>query len=937
MQALLVTTDRNTRQHIETFFAGRQVAVTTCEHPSLALEHVDTYFNFVFLDLVGEVDLNLEVCRALRRRHGSKSYIFALPTAENPEAMRPALEAGADDYLLKPIHASALQLRLAIGQRRLASQRHIERGEKRFRTLVETMNEGLFEVNEEGVIEFANSRLSKITGYTLGELIGESADDLLVDPMVRERLPGQTLLGSGTGSEEYSIPLKTKTGEPVWVNLVAAPLPSKEVGREGSVGLVDDITEVRNAEEELRYREQYFRVLLENSSDLITIVDLDGRILYQSLSSETLLGWPADKLVGHAIFDYLHPEDRQRLEAGLSAALGDGEDNASVELRFRHQSDAWRHVESVCNNLVDNPVVGGVVITSRDVTERRQAEKALERERALFQQLFRNSPDGIVILDPQDRIVDANTAFVDLFQFPVDDLKGKPLSEFIVPDNLMEEAEELSQQVAAQQNVEAETVRKRQDGSEVDIAILGYPIGFADNHIGAFAIYSDITERKAAERQLFHDASHDALTGLPNRSLLLKRLKLDLRRSKQRPDYLFAVLFIDLDGFKGINDTLGHGAGDEVLVEVAHRLQSCLRPGDTTARLGGDEFTLILEEINEPLDAVRVAERVLAALSRPFVLAGQEETISGSIGITYSSSGYDDVDDLMRDADTAMYRAKSRGKACYEIFDAEMQKNETQRRELEEDLAQAIREGELELHYQPVVSLDSRRLLGFEALIRWRHPEHGLLRPKKLIPLCEATGLIIPLGRWVLRQACLQIADWQQRFPENDGTSISINLSPQELIHAEFLDHLDQVLSETGIHPGLIGLEIREQQLVGISTAFADLLWQLHRRGVRLIVDHFGVGDSSLRSLQRFPFEALKVDALLVEDMPEGSDTHEIVRAAIALGESLGLQVIAEGVESKEQRQRLEKLMLPCAQGFLFSAPLVSEEATELIAEPPPW
>ncbi len=937
MQALLVTTDRTTRQQIESFFAGRQVEVSTFEHPSLALEHVDSLYNFVFLDLVGDVDLTLEVCRVVRQHHGNKSYIFALPTAERPEAMRQALEAGVDDYLLKPVHPSALQLRLAIGQRRLATQRQVERGEKRFRTLVETMNEGLFEVNEQGIIEFANSRLSKLTGYTLDELIGQSADHLLVDPMVRERLPGQTLLGSGTGSEEYSIPLKTKTGEPVWVNLVAAPLPGRDLGADGSVGVVDDITEMRNVEEELRYREQYFRILLESSSDLITIVDLDGRVLYQSLSSETMLGWRADDLVGSSIFDLVHGDDRQQLEDSLSAALGDNGDAASTELRLKHQSEDWRHVESVFNNLVDNPVVGGVVVTSRDVSERRRVELALERERALFQQLFRNSPAGIVILDPEDQVLDANRAFVDLFQFQVDELRGKGLEEDLVPAAQRQEAAELTQQVMAQQNVEVETVRKRKDGSEVDVAILAYPIGFADQHIGAFAIYSDITERKAAERQLFHDASHDALTGLPNRSQLRQRLELDLRRSHRRPEVLFAVLFIDLDGFKSINDNLGHAAGDEVLVEVAHRLQACVRPGDTTARLGGDEFTLVLEDIREPSDAVRVAERVLASLRRPFLLSGQEESISGSIGITYSSGGYESVDDLMHDADTAMYRAKSRGKACYEIFDKELQKHATQRQELEDDLAEAIREGQLELHFQPVVTMANKRLLGFEALVRWRHPLHGLLMPARLIPLCEEAGLIVPLGRWVLRRACQQIADWQERFPEHDGTGISINLSPQEVIHADFLTNLDEELAASGIHPSLLGLEIREQQLIGISSSLSDLLWQLHSRGIRLIVDHFGVGDTSLRALQRFPFETLKVDATLVEDMPEGGDVHEVVRAAIALGESLGLQVVAEGIESKEQYQRLEKLGLPCAQGYLFAAPLVAEEATELISEPPPW
>lgn len=948
MQALIVTTDRTTRQQIESFFAGRQVTVTACEHPSLALEKIGQFFHFVFLDLVGEVDLTLEVCRAVRAKHGTKSYIFALPTAERPEAMRAALEAGVDDYLLKPVHGSALKLRLAIGQRRLGQTRHIERSEKRYRTLVETMNEGLFEVNEKGVIEYANSRLSKITGYTLAELVGQSADDLLVDPMVRERLPGQTLLGSGTGSEEYSIPLKTQTGEPVWVNLVAAPMPSPEGGRDGSVGVVEDISEVRNAEEELRYREQYFRILLESSSDLITIVDLDSRILYQSLSSKSLLGRPADKLVGSDVHDLLHPEDGLKLDAGLSAALSDGTDGASVQLRLRQRSDgegqgtgdetdeSWRYVESVFNNLVDNPVVGGIVITSRDITDRRQAEQALERERALFQQLFRNSPAGIVILDPEDRVVDVNTAFVDLFQFGPDELKGKSLSDRIVPKALLEEAEALSQQVFEEQNVDLETVRQRKDGSEVDIAILAYPVGFADQHIGAFAIYSDITERKAAERQLFHDASHDALTGLPNRSLFLKRLELDLRRSRQRTDFLFAVLFIDLDGFKGINDTLGHAAGDELLIEVAHRLQGCLRPGDTTARLGGDEFTLILEGLREPQDAIRVAERVLGSLSRPFLLAGEEASISGSIGITYST-GYEDVDDIVRDADAAMYRAKSRGKACYEIFDQAMQKSDDARQELQDELAAAIREGTLELHFQPVVSLTHRRLQGFEALVRWRHPEQGLLRPRKIIPLSEDAGLIIPLGHWVLRRACQQIADWERRFPEEDGIGISINLSPQEAAHPDFLDELDRVLKDTGIHPAQLAIEIQEQQLIGISSNVSSLLWQLHQRGVRLIVDQFGVGDSSLRALQRYPFDSLKVDAKLVEDMPEGSDTHEMVRAAIAVGDSLGIQVVAEGIETEDQCKRLAKLGLPSVQGYLFSAPLVAEEATELIAQPPPW
>ncbi len=941
MVQVLILADRATQQQLEEFFLRREYGVELCDSAAAARAAVDSRsYPFVVLDLAGDPEAALEICRRIRARPDSRAtYILTLPAEETPRAMRAALAAGADDYLLKPIREAALQLRLAIGQRRLASRtgagERLERSERRYRTLAATMNEGFFQVDERGIIEFANSRLSEITGYTQDELVGERADDLLVADAVRRRLPGQTLLGIGTGSESYSIPLQAKSGEELWVNLTAAPLPSVESRGHGTVGLVEDVSDQRSAEEGMRHREEYFRVLMENASDLITLIDPDGRILYQSRSSEPLLGWKAAELVGRDFGDFLPEEDRERFAATLEAAAGEAGGSAKVELRFRHRSGNWRTLESLCNNLVDNPVVGGVALTSRDMTEHRRVEAALKRERAFFEQLFRNSPSGIVILDRSERVVDVNRAFVDLFQYEVAELAGKPLHDFIVPDDLRDEAGQLSELVTAHQSVERETVRRRKDGTRVDVAILAYPIELQGRRIGGFGLYNDITERKKAERKLFYDAFHDSLTGLPNRTLLTERLERDLRRARRRPDYQFALLFLDLDRFKAINDNLGHAAGDELLKEVAERLQECLRPGDTTARLGGDEFTVILEDIPNSFEAARIAERMLAALARPFVLGGQEQLTSVSIGIAFSSTGYTRVDDLMRDADLAMYRAKSRGRGCYEIFDSDMHSSEVERLRLQRELTTALAEDQLVLYYQPLIALSTGSIVGFEALVRWLHPQRGLRLPAELIPACRETGLVAIVGRWVLAEACRQLVAWQRRFPGSDAVQASVNLSLDEVTDPFFLEELDRIVGETGVKPATLSLEFAEE-VTAIDGA-AHLMWEIDRRGFRLAIDDFGTGRTSLDALHRLPISSIKVDRSFVELMHPGGSEAEVVRAAAALGASLGLGVVAEGVESAEQLERLRALGVGFAQGYLFSPPLPAAEAEVLIAEDRRW
>ncbi|MEM9555689.1 MAG: EAL domain-containing protein [Acidobacteriota bacterium] len=939
MKALVVVADPADQRTIEETFARRDHSIHICSTADEALQIVASDWTpYVFVDLDAEADA-VAVIRAVRAHHGGRTWVLTLTSRELPSALRPALEAGADDYLPRPVQGSTLQLKLAIGERALSKRRRrstlndsLDLAERRFRTLVETMHEGLFQVDAGGRIASANSRLSQLTGYTLDELLGQRADDLLVDEELLSRLPGQTLLGGGVGSEEYSIPLQTKAGAERWVKLVGAPLPGDDGG---SFGVVQDISEQRAAEEGLRQREEYFRGLLESSSDLISIADLETRVLYQSRSAERILGVEPEAMVGTSLLDRMHDDDRERFAAAMERALQAPGSTESVQTRFRHESGEWRMLDSLLKNLVDNPVLGGVLITSRDVTERRKVEAALKRERAFFRLLFENSPAGIVILDAQHRVVEANASFVDLFQHEVASLADRPLNEIIVPEEAREEAEELERLVGSGQSVARETTRLRRDGSSVDVSILAFPIELGGRRIGVYGIFTDITERKNAERQLFHDAFHDALTGLPNRSLLLERLERDLRRAKRREDYAFAVLFLDLDGFKEINDTHGHGAGDAFLIEVARRLEACLRPGDTVARLGGDEFMVILEDIKEVSGATEVGDRILASLATPFALEAQEVQSSGSIGIAFSSTGYTSVDALIGDADLAMYRAKERGKACYEIFDAAMAETATARRDLEDGLRDAFAEHRLELHYQPILSLRDGSLTGFEALARWRHPDRGLLDAAEWIPATGDAGMLAELDAWTLEHAAARLADWTARFGDRDNLSLSVNLSVAEVLRDGLVERLEALRRQYEFHPSSLVLEMSERDLMCLGAEIEKPLWRLHRFGIRLWLDDFGTGASPLGLLHRLPFDALKVDRSFVDEIAPGDESIEVLRAARSLGEALGLTVIAEGVESPDQLRQLRRLGLHRAQGYHLGQPLNAEEAEKRLLRTP--
>jgi diguanylate cyclase (GGDEF)-like protein len=448
---------------------------------------------------------------------------------------------------------------------------------------------------------------------------------------------------------------------------------------------------------------------------------------------------------------------------------------------------------------------------------------------------------------------------------------------------------------------------------------------------------SDLTLKRQTQEHLLYSTLHDSLTGLPNRSLLIERLRHAMRRAARHPDNLFAVLFLDLDRFKDINDNLGHFAGDELLRAVARRLEACIRPEDTVARLSGDEFAILLESITDTSDAGRVAERIEEALSFPINLAGAEVTTSVSMGIVTSSMAHDQPDQILRSADMAMYRAKAAGRARYEMFDRAMHTDALERLRLETDLRRAVELSEFVLHYQPVVSLRTGRVTGLEALVRWQHPERGLVHPMDFIPVAEETGLIVPIGKWVLAEALRQIAEWQKAHPRKDPLTIGVNLSVKQFSQPDLADQIRHAIELTAVAPSSLCLEITEAAIIEKGRAAVSMLSRIRELGVQVYLDDFGTGYSSLSYLHGLPIDAIKIDRAFVSSMDTDDKNLRLVRTILTLAEIVGVRAEAEGISTSEQLRELRALNCEQGQGYLFSAPITRDAVNEVLSANPVW
>lgn len=449
--------------------------------------------------------------------------------------------------------------------------------------------------------------------------------------------------------------------------------------------------------------------------------------------------------------------------------------------------------------------------------------------------------------------------------------------------------------------------------------------------------FQDITQRKTEEERLIHNVFHDALTGLPNRTLFMDRLKLATERARRRKDQVFAVLFVDLDGFKAINDSMGHIMGDQLIIQIARRLKACLRTTDTIARLGGDEFTILLEDLSNQHESLGIVERLQRELMLPFKLGPSDVQVTASIGVTWSNPKYERAEEILRDADIAMYRAKSSGKACYHIFENEQRPPQLEAVNLGNHLEGAVERGELLLHYQPIVSLETGKLHAFEALVRWRHPQHGLISPVDFIPLAEEKGAILEIGTWAIREACLQLKRWQQKFPLHSSLAVTVNLSSKQFTQPNLIDQVIEILQDADVNPRTLKLEITESVVMENYGTATVLLQQLRALGIELVIDDFGTGYSSLSYLHRLPISWLKIDKSFIKDIAEERERGEIVKTIIALARSLDIRVVAEGVETLDQLAALWRLKCYAAQGFLFSKPAEAETAETLLALTNQW
>ncbi len=446
-----------------------------------------------------------------------------------------------------------------------------------------------------------------------------------------------------------------------------------------------------------------------------------------------------------------------------------------------------------------------------------------------------------------------------------------------------------------------------------------------------------LSDRDVSEQKLRHQSVHDSLTGLPNRALFMKRLADATQRARRGQDGLFAVLFLDVDGFKLVNDSMGHHVGDEMLVAIARRLEQCVRGGDIVARLGGDEFAILLERISDVRDAAMVAERVQEALHAPLSIGGYEHATSASIGVALSSGASEQPEYVLRSADIAMYRAKNSGRGRYEMFDRAMHAEALTRLQIETDLRHAFERDEFFLHYQPIIALADGRITGVEALVRWRHFERGVVSPATFVPVAEDTGLVVPLGRWVLREACRQAVSWQGHGRDGTPFAISVNLSVREFAQPDLVRAVSAILDETGLSPTALRLEITESAIIGQKHPAIETVEQLRALGVAIHLDDFGTGYSALSYLHRLPLDAVKVDRAFTSSIDQEERPLHVVRAIISLAHAIGLEVVAEGVTNARQLELLRSMGCDLAQGFIFSRPCNTQEIDALLATAPRW
>ena len=835
------------------------------------------------------------------------------------------------------LFATALSLLIAAGaglsvhrdsSRRALAEGALQESERKYRTLIQGVREyAILMLGPRGEIRSWNPGAERMTGCTHEEVTGHNFSFFFSPDDVERGRPEEILgLAAASGQYEEQGMRVRKNGSRFLVHASYTASWDHNGQLRGFSVISRDLSESK--ESEARYRG-----LLEAAPDAMVVVNQSGEIVLLNVQAEKQFGYRRDELVGQKVKNIIPEGFAERLIAdgtrsaaeALAQQIGTG-----IELNGRRKDGSEFPIEIMLSPLES---AEGILVTAaiRDISVRKTAEEHLAQMEGRYRGLLEAAPDAMVVVDQGGDIVLLNVQAEKQFGYRRDELIGqkvkniipKGFAERLIADALRSAEDALAQQIGTG----IELNGRRKDGSEFPIEIMLSPLEGAEGVLVTAAI-RDITTRKKAEALMIHSSEHDFLTGLPNRMLLSDRVNQAIRMALRHKRKV-AVLFLDLDGFKHINDSLGHPTGDKLLQSVGKRLVDCVRGSDTVSRQGGDEFVVLLSEEEESEDASVTAKRMLRAVAEAHFIDQHDLHVTCSVGVSiYPDDGLN-AETLIKNADTAMYQAKENGRQTYQYFKPTMNVRAVERQSLEESLRRALERQEFVVHYQPKINLKTGRISGAEALLRWTHPTRGPVPPGQFIPVAEDCGLILPIGTWVLRQACQQAQAWVDAgLPL--GT-MAVNISAMQLRNESFLEGVFAILQDTRLDPRLLELELTESVLMKHAESTASILTALRERGVQVAVDDFGTGYSSLSYLRKFPIDALKIDQSFVGQITTVPDEIIIVKAVIGLGRSLKLRVVAEGVETQEQLAFLQAHQCDEAQGYYFSRPVLPEQFAKLL------
>jgi diguanylate cyclase (GGDEF)-like protein/PAS domain S-box-containing protein len=837
-------------------------------------------------------------------------------------------------------------------------------------SIFNSLTDAIVVVNTEMTIERLNPAALKLTGFVENDLIGRSVTELTANKRIAEKFLSRTINGTEVAGrfETYCI---NKAGHRSPISVSASKIFDPSSGQDKIVLIARDITKRKRLETESRVISRIIRGVT-STANLDELLSLIHRSIRKVVSAENFfvaLYDPDTELLSMQFFvdKYDEMPPPSRVGRSFSAyVFRTGEpllcsDELAKEMIARGDVEAVGTDSPIWLGVplkTPNGPIGVLVVqdyedrnkySAHDVEfltsvadqialaiERKQAEDALRRSQERFELVTRATSDAIWDWNLETDELWWNEGFQKLFGYKGDEV-GTDVDSWMQrlhPQDRDRVVDDIHRHIESGKNKWTDEYRfKRRDGSYAFVIDRGYVVHDADRKpVRMLGSMMDVSERKVLEEQLTHQALHDPLTKIANRVLFRDRV--DHALSKQRRDNSkLAVLFLDLDNFKSVNDSIGHGAGDKLLIAVAQRLQDCLRTSDTAARLGGDEFAVLVESIHSSDEATMIAERINAVFRQPFVIENKEVFMGTSIGIAQSGDHAVTADDLLRNADLAMYKAKNGGKGQYVVFEPQMHEALMERLELEDDLRLAIDDRQFTIHYQPIVDLGSRQMLGMEARVRWNHPRYGMLPPMKFIPLAEETNLIVPLGEWILDEACRQVKRWSDQFAGSFDISVTVNISIRQFQQNELVHIVGRALENSGLKPSSLILEITESFMMQETESTIAKLHQLKKLGIRLAIDDFGTGYSSLSYLQRFPIDILKIDKSFVDKIGNGDEGRAVARAIIMMGDSLHLKTIAEGIERPEQIAALQNLGCEAGQGFHFARPLAPEAMENFLSQ----